>query len=108
MTVVLQNNEPTIAITAEQSTVVVNEEANAIEIIANNSPSIEAIASTEVSLTFFGQGPQGAIGPQGEKGINLDETAKINGSIIYYDAASSKFKADASVTKTLITDGGNY
>jgi len=79
--------------------VTVNETNNAIEIIAAPSPPI---------LTFLGDGSQGAVGPQGEKGIDLDETAKIDGSVVYYDAASSKFKADATVTKTLLTDGGNF
>lgn len=108
MTVVVQNLEATIVVNKEQSSVVVNEESNAVEIVANSSPSIQATASTAVSLTFFGQGPQGAIGPQGEKGINLDETAKIDRSVVYYDAASSKFKADAIITTSALTDGGNF
>ena len=67
------------------------------------------ITKEDVQLLIAkGEGPQGAIGPQGEKGINLDETAKIDGSVVYYDAASSKFKADATVTKSLLTDGGNF
>lgn len=54
------------------------------------------------------KGATGATGAQGEKGIDLDETAKIDGSVVYYDAASAMFKADATVTKTLLTDGGNF
>ena len=48
------------------------------------------------------------LGPQGPKGIELDETAKVNGSVIYYDQSSAKFKADATTTKLTLVDGGNF
>ena len=100
MTVIVQQSPSIVSITeAEDSIVVINEESNAIEIQAlPPSPRLE----------FFGSGPQGAIGPQGEKGINLDETAKIDGSVVYYDATAAKFKADATITTNLLTDGGNF
>ncbi len=47
-------------------------------------------------------------GPQGEKGIELVETGKINGSIVYYSADESTFKADSVQTLTSLVDGGNY
>jgi hypothetical protein len=100
MTVVVQQSSSIVSIAeTEDSVVVVNQESSAIEIQATPPSPI---------LEFFGEGPQGVIGPQGEKGIDLDETAKIDGSVVYYDAASAKFKADATVTKTLLTDGGNF
>jgi len=100
MTVAIQQSKSVISIAeAESFVIVVNEQSNAIAVTASPPSPI---------LQFFGEGPQGVIGPQGEKGINLDETAKIDGSVVYYDAASAKFKADASVTKTLLTDGGNF
>lgn len=108
MTITVQDSNTTIIVSKQQSSVVVNQETNAIEIAANVPVSIETIAPPSVRLEFFGEGPQGAIGPQGEKGIDLDETAKIDGSVVYYDAASSKFKADATVTTNALTDGGNF
>tara|TARA_R100000322_G_scaffold114759_1_gene73736 strand:+ start:4873 stop:5100 length:228 start_codon:yes stop_codon:yes gene_type:complete len=48
------------------------------------------------------------VGPQGPKGIDLDETAKVNGSVVYYDSTSAKFKADATTTKLTLVDGGNF
>ena len=100
MTAIVQQSPSIVSITeAEDSIVVINEESNAIEIQAPPpSPRLE----------FFGNGPQGAIGPKGEKGINLDETAKIDGSVVYYDATAAKFKADATITTNLLTDGGNF
>ena len=47
-------------------------------------------------------------GPQGPKGIDLDETSKVDGSVVYYDASSAKFKADATTTKLTLVDGGNF
>ena len=48
------------------------------------------------------------LGPQGPKGLELDETAKVDGSVIYYDQSSAKFKADATTTKLTLVDGGNF
>ena len=47
-------------------------------------------------------------GPQGAKGLELDETSKVNGSVIYYDQTSAKFKADATTTKLSLVNGGNF
>tara|TARA_R100000781_G_scaffold102807_1_gene66347 strand:+ start:625 stop:852 length:228 start_codon:yes stop_codon:yes gene_type:complete len=47
-------------------------------------------------------------GPQGPKGLDLDELSKVDGSIIYYDSTSAKFKADATTTKLTLVDGGNF
>jgi len=48
------------------------------------------------------------VGPQGAVGLELDESAKVDGSIIYYDASAEKFKADALETKLTLLDGGNF
>jgi hypothetical protein len=47
-------------------------------------------------------------GPAGPKGLDLDETAKVDGSVVYYDQSSAKFKADATTTKLTLVDGGNF
>ena len=47
-------------------------------------------------------------GPQGAKGLELDESAKVDGSVVYYDASAQKFKADALETKLTLLDGGNF
>lgn len=100
MTVVVQQSPSIVSVNgANESIVVINGQTNAIELQASPPAPV---------LEFFGEGPQGVIGPQGEKGIDLDETAKINGSVVYYDAASAMFKADATVTKSLLTDGGSF
>ena len=47
-------------------------------------------------------------GPAGPKGLDLDEKAKVDGSVVYYDSTSAKFKADATTTKLTLVDGGNF
>ena len=47
-------------------------------------------------------------GPQGPKGLDLDESSKVDGSVVYYDASSAKFKADATTTKLTLVNGGNF
>ena len=52
------------------------------------------------------QGPQGIQGPAG--GLTVDETNKVNGSVVYYDSSSATFKADATTTKLTLVNGGNF
>tara|TARA_Y100000004_G_scaffold13534_1_gene14449 strand:+ start:1134 stop:1361 length:228 start_codon:yes stop_codon:yes gene_type:complete len=47
-------------------------------------------------------------GPAGPKGLDLDESSKVNGSVVYYDSTSAKFKADATTTKLTLVNGGNF
>ena len=47
-------------------------------------------------------------GSQGPKGLDLDETSKVDGSVVYYDQSSAKFKADATTTKLTLVNGGNF
>lgn len=53
------------------------------------------------------QGPQGPTGPQGP-GIFVITTAKVDKSVIYYDAATEAFRADATWTTNNIVDGANF
>ena len=54
-------------------------------------------------VTVATQGPQGAI-----PDFTLDSTDKVDGSVIYYDSSSAKFKADATTTKLTLVNGGNF
>ena len=47
-------------------------------------------------------------GPQGPVGFQLEDTNKVDGSVIYYDSSSATFKADATTTKLTLVDGGNF
>lgn len=41
-------------------------------------------------------------------GFSVEESAKVDGSIVYYDSSTSRFKADATTTKSTIVDGGSF
>ena len=54
-------------------------------------------------VTVTTAGPQGAPGD-----FALDQTAKVDGGLIYYDATAASFKANAVNTTSTLTDGGNF
>lgn len=54
------------------------------------------------------QGPEGPEGPPGPGGLILNESAKVDKSIVYYDAADGTFKADAIFTTDTLVDGANF
>ena len=59
---------------------------------------------TTVEITTQGpQGPSGSI-----SGLSFDVSAKVDGSILYYDSTSGNFKADTTTTKLTLVDGGNF
>ena len=70
-----------------------------------NSVTVSQISDvTTVELTT--QGPQG---PQfATSGAVLDDSAKVNDSVVYFDSTSGTFKADATTTKLTLVDGGNF
>lgn len=47
-------------------------------------------------------------GPQGPAGTEIDDVAKVNKSVIYYDASTSTYRADATWTTNTLADGGNF
>lgn len=61
-----------------------------------NTDSVSVVNATTA-------GPQG---PAGESDFVLDSSAKVSGSVVYYDG--SAFKANATWTTTTLTDGGNF
>ena len=71
----------------------------------SSSTKNTVIVNGETSVvTVAVPGPQGPAG----SGLDLDSTNKVDGSIIYYDSTSAKFKADATTTKLTLVNGGNF
>ena len=70
-----------------------------------NSVTVSQISDvTTVEITTQGpQGPAGSI-----TGLTFDVSAKVDGSILYYDSTSGNFKADTTTTKLTLVDGGNF
>ena len=57
-------------------------------------------------VTVTTQGPQG---PQfSATGTNLNDSNKVNNSVVYFDSTSGTFKADQTRTVENLVDGGNF
>ena len=70
-----------------------------------NSLTVSQVSDvTTVELTT--QGPQGPA--FATTGTTLDDSAKVNDSVVYFDSTSGTFKADATTTKLTLVDGGNF
>lgn len=48
------------------------------------------------------------VGPYGPHGLFVDDSSKVDKSVVYYDATASKFKADQVWTIPTLSDGGNF
>ena len=78
--------------------------------VTENGSSVVVETPITTTVTATTTGPQGPAGAQGLAGSNfsLEQSARVDKSIVYFDAASSRFRADASITQTTLTDGGNF
>ena len=57
-------------------------------------------------VTVATQGPQGP--SFSTSGTQLNDSAKVNNSVVFFHEASGTFKADATRTVENLVDGGNY
>lgn len=77
-------------------------------VITEGGSTVVVTDLSTTTVTAITQGPQGPQGPPGPAGLVVDTTAKIDKSVVYYDAASAGFKADTVWTVSSLTDGGNF
>lgn len=70
-----------------------------------NSVTVSQVSDvTTVELTTAGsQGPSFA-----SSGTTMDDSGKVNDSVVYFDSSSGTFKADGTTTKLTLVDGGNF
>jgi hypothetical protein len=80
---------------------------NTLVVTENSSSTVVTVPQTS-TVTAITQGPQGPRGNPGETGIVVASTAKVDGSVVYYDGSTSQFKADSTWTVLTLTDGGNF
>ena len=66
---------------------------------------VNEVTTVEI-ITAGPQGAKGDAGPSG--GLQVDETNKVDGSVVYYDASSATFKADSTTTKLTLVFGGSF
>jgi hypothetical protein len=79
-------------------------------VIQEEENTVAVQSATSTITTIVAQGPQGPRGEQGTagSGIAVDDAAKVDKSVVYYDLATASFKADATWIISSITDGGNF
>ena len=85
----------------------VTEVANTVTLTEDSAVVVVPVPETTVVVAST-QGPQGPQGPQGASGISVDIIGTVDKSVVYYDAASSGFRADSIWTTTTLSDGGNF
>tara|TARA_R100001443_G_scaffold9722_1_gene19314 strand:- start:7003 stop:7248 length:246 start_codon:yes stop_codon:yes gene_type:complete len=76
--------------------------------VTTNKNTITVQEGDATTVTVSTQGPQGATGPAGPASIDIEDSAKINKSVIYYDSSSGKYKADATWTTSTLVFGGSF
>lgn len=77
-----------------------------VSIVVSDNGRTTVVETTNVAVvSAITQGPQGPVGPSG---LVVDQTAKVDKSLVYYDAAAATFKADATWTTKTIVDAGNF
>ena len=70
-----------------------------------------SIATTKNTVTVNGETKVVSVvtaGAQGAKGLELDESNRVDGSIIRFSSSAQSYIADSTVTPTELTDGGNF
>ena len=73
--------------------------------ITVNAPSKKiTVNSTTKVVTVVTPGAQGAIAADFE----LEDTNKVDGSILRYSTSIGKYVADSTITPLTLTDGGNF
>lgn len=87
----------TVNVTTTNNTVTVTEDGS--------STVVQNPVTTTVTATTAG--PQGPEGPAGS-GFTLNQTAKVNQSVVYYDSASGEYRADDTWTISTIVKGGDF
>ena len=75
-----------VSITTERNTVTVNGDTNVVT-VATQGPQGESFSTT---------------------GTNLNDSNKVNNSVVYFDSSSGTFKADQTRTVENLVDGGNF
>jgi hypothetical protein len=77
--------------------------SNTVVVTENGSSTVVTVPQTSV-VTAVTAGPQGPPGA----GFEIDSSAKVDQSVVYYDATAAIFKADSTWTVPTLTDGGNF
>jgi hypothetical protein len=89
-----------------------------VESSGDSTVVVETDASVPATtVEVIHPGPQGPRGPQGEPGVDYPTISSlldtefegaVDRSLLYYDSSRELVVADAEVTTSTLTDGGNF
>ena len=88
------------------TTVNVTTTENTVSVTENGTSTVVKTPVTTV-VTATTTGPQGPEGPAGSN-FSLNQTAKVDKSVVYYDSASGEYRADDTWTINTIVLGGTF
>lgn len=94
--------------------IVVTQVNTQLLITESNGNEVAVFTPSLPSIALSSEGPQGAVGPQGATGpagsggLVVNDVAKVNKSVVYYDATTATFKADNTWTTDTLVDGANF
>ena len=75
----------------------------------NVSTTKNTVTVNEADATVVTVATQGPQGPTfSSSGTTLNDSSKVDGSVVFFDSSSGTFKADATTTKLTLVDGGNF
>ena len=74
--------------------------------MSNPNQVVVSQVSDVTTVEVTTQGPQGPA--FATTGTTLDDSNKVDGSIVFFDSSSGTFKADSTTTKLTLVDGGNF
>tara|TARA_R100001509_G_scaffold156850_1_gene120477 strand:- start:1444 stop:1680 length:237 start_codon:yes stop_codon:yes gene_type:complete len=73
--------------------------------VTQNKNTVTVNGETRV-VTVKTTGPQGPSFAQ--SGTIMNDSAKVDGSVVFFDSSSGTFKADSTTTKLTLVNGGNF
>ena len=75
----------------------------------NITTNKNTVTVNEGDATIITVATQGPAGPQfSTTNTTLNDSSKVNNSVVYYDSTSATFKADATRTVENLVDGGSF
>ena len=74
--------------------------------MSNPNQVVVSQVSDVTTVEITTQGPQGPA--FAASGTTLDDSNKVDGSVVFFDSSSGTFKADSTTTKLTLVDGGNF
>ena len=102
-TVTLNENSNKVTVDETSNIVTVDETKNEVT-VDEISNTVTVTEGTTQIVDVITEGPRGPAG----SGFDIDTSAKVNQSVVYYDSTAGQFKADDTWTIKTLVFGGDF